>query len=844
MERLNCSMCGELVAGGLDGLLRHFTENHGLTINRGMENTGFECGQNGCRRTFVNFYSLRRHIRKRHLAEEDNGFDGIPERVFYLPQDELDDDDVEMFVNDVENVNENPVVVDNDVDFDFRKFIIGMIARFQCKGSMTGRTLTQVLDECEELLLQTRDFLKAKVKKVLQEKNVLDELGLQDVLQIFQFDSPFRGLRTLDQQIEALKNNCGYIEPIEMPLGYRVDDALDHETGMYIPKITMETCQYIPIINTLKLVLSSKDVREVITSEEKSADGVLASFLDGEHAKIHPFFLQHKHALRIQLYYDELEIVNPLGSKTGVHKLGAFYYTIQNLPSHMNSELSSIHVLLLCCDADVKKYGFKKILGPFLHDLARLESDEGVLVQGQDYEFVLRASIAAFCGDGLSVHDVFNLLGPSANKFCRLCLYTRNDLHAGSLEVAQPRTEDVFDNHLALLEATDFSAESKSATGVRGHCCLHSSRYFHIARNKIFDPMHDFLCGLCHMILKLVLREYILVQRKFTTKYFNGKILSFQYGFVEKVNKPSANLTEAMLRKKEHSLSQKAMQMWCLVRVFPFLLSEKVQNGDDHMRLVLDLLRIMELVFAPKITKSLLPYLTALIETLISNFITLFPDVHLINKFHHLTHYPECISWAGPLVHYYCMRYEAKHGDLKQRAQNVRNFKNPPKTLIRVSQCGQSAKWGSKNVKIFRLQALNGKSTPVEITQSRDGLHHLGYVDTDKVFCSKSVKVNGVEYRPGLFVCLEVAHVRVDNLPLFGRIQEIVVLGDTEVYLKISVCTSIFDTDLNAYRIEFGKPHGSFRFIGTSDLAYFKPFCCWTLSTSDGLYISLRHILM
>lgn len=117
----------------------------------------------------------------------------------------------------------------------------------------------------------------------------------------------------------------------------------------------------------------------------------------------------------------------------------------------MNSELSSIHVLLLCCDADVKKYGFKKILEPFLHDLAQLESDEGILVEGQGYEFVLRASIAAFCGDGLSVHDVFNLLGPSANKFCRLCLYSRNDLHAGSLAAGQPRTEDVFDQHLALL---------------------------------------------------------------------------------------------------------------------------------------------------------------------------------------------------------------------------------------------------------------------------------------------------------------------------------------------------------------------------------------------------------
>lgn len=74
----------------------------------------------------------------------------------------------------------------------------------------------------------------------------------------------------------------------------------------------METCQYVSIIDSLKLVLSNKDVRQAILSERKSNDdNILTSFLDGQHATIHPFLQQHKHALRIQLYYDELEIVNP-----------------------------------------------------------------------------------------------------------------------------------------------------------------------------------------------------------------------------------------------------------------------------------------------------------------------------------------------------------------------------------------------------------------------------------------------------------------------------------------------------------------------------------------------------
>ena len=68
--------------------------------------------------------------------------------------------------------------------------------------------------------------------------------------------------------------------------------------------------------------------------------------------------------------------------------------------------------------------------------MSKLESDEGVTIEIGEEEFVLRASIAAFCGDGLAVHQVFNLLGSSGKKFCKMCMYRREDLHVASTEVA------------------------------------------------------------------------------------------------------------------------------------------------------------------------------------------------------------------------------------------------------------------------------------------------------------------------------------------------------------------------------------------------------------------------
>ena len=358
--------------------------------------------------------------------------------------------------------------------------------------------------------------------------------------------------------------------------------------------------------------------------------------------------------------------------------------------------------------------------------------------------------------------------------------------------------------------------------------------------------MHDFQCGIIPIVLKLVIHHYVYQAHLFNLPYLNSRIASFQYGFTEKKSKPSPNFTDANTWNiNDHSLSQKAMQTWCLVRVFPFLLTEKVPKGNKHMQLILLLLRIMEIVFAPKISRSILPYLRYLINDFFEVFKKLYPDVNFINKFHHLVHYPDCIRWMGPLTLFWCMRFEVKHGQIKERGQVVHNFKNCPKTLLRVCQCTQSAQWGGKDLKIYSVISQGGKTAQVEDTLSRRALLDLGYEDTDFVFRTRSVKVNGSEYRNELLVCLDAKGSEDINLPQFGVIKEILILEQKKVYLQCSLCeTSHFDPDLNAYSIRLGVTNGPTCFILTSNLAYFKSLSIWTVSTSADLFVTLRHIIL
>ena len=51
----------------------------------------------------------------------------------------------------------------------------------------------------------------------------------------------------------------------------------------------------------------------------KHSDGLLADYCNGFE---HQLFGTNPHSLQLNIYYDDVEICNPLGSKSKIHKLG------------------------------------------------------------------------------------------------------------------------------------------------------------------------------------------------------------------------------------------------------------------------------------------------------------------------------------------------------------------------------------------------------------------------------------------------------------------------------------------------------------------------------------------
>jgi len=123
----------------------------------------------------------------------------------------------------------------------------------------------------------------------------------------------------------------------------------------------------------------------------------MEDFCDGKAFADHPLFSLHSNALQVFLYFDELEVVNPLGSKTKLHILGTlkalkiaakkcpthtddalhlhigmFYFTFGNLPPKYRSRLSAVYLVAIVKTTILSMYGMDKVLRPFVDDIKKL----------------------------------------------------------------------------------------------------------------------------------------------------------------------------------------------------------------------------------------------------------------------------------------------------------------------------------------------------------------------------------------------------------------------------------------------------------------------------------------
>lgn len=146
-------------------------------------------------------------------------------------------------------------------------------------------------------------------------------------------------------------------------------------------------------------------------------------------------------------------------------------------------------------------------------------------------------------------------------------------------------------------------------------------------------------------------------EMQFTYTELNRRISQFKYLGNDAHDKP-ANVAHGTGKLSGH-----AVQNWCLLRLLPLLVGEKIANPTENevWQLILQLRQIAELICAPVITVGQIAYLAVLIEEYIETKKMSFPSHPLKLKHHYMSHYPELIERFGPLIRLWTLRFESKH---------------------------------------------------------------------------------------------------------------------------------------------------------------------------------------
>lgn len=197
---------------------------------------------------------------------------------------------------------------------------------------------------------------------------------------------------------------------------------------------------------------------------------------------------------------------------------------------------------------------------------------------------------------------------------------------------------------------------------------------FDITKQLPQDIMHTILEGTLQYEVRLILQHYIS-QRKLKLDELNSSIENHCYGYSETDTKPGPLKDTVFSGKENYKLKYNAAQAKTFLRLIPFFLSNSVDQTDKYYLFLIQLMRIVNLLFAPMIKSKSIELLKFLITDHLHEFTQLFPDVNIIPKQHYMIHLPTMILDLGPLIRSSCFVFESAHNYFKQLATK-QNFKN------------------------------------------------------------------------------------------------------------------------------------------------------------------------
>lgn len=474
------------------------------------------CGHSGCQKRYKRVSSLRIHVFRAHKilrnTEDSENNQEAPGTLTTINHLEETCDSEEPNISFSEKISKFKSLIERH----FALFCLKLQEKHILPKTVRHNITHDVKTLVDLFNKQSRELLQFCFKET--SINIGNHSNLKSLVEDNLLGKCFDVIES-DYQFERYCiKEFGLIEPVEYLLGY-------DSTGR------KETFQYIPILEVLKNILKRDDVLHFVVKDIVFDGETLKDFTDGLIFQQHTFFDCFERQLSLQLYTDEFEILNCLGSKKQIHKISCVYFVLGNIPLKYRSSLQNIHVAVLVRNRFLQKYGYEQILQPLLRDICELQC-HGISLDGECQSCIFKGSVISICADNLSAHSLagFNTCF-SQGRICRFCLCHHSDI--GNITEESECILRTPDTHRRHLQATN----CKSLYGVTGHCPFDNLSHFEVTESFPPDLMHDVLEGVIPRVLKLVLLK-LSCERLVTLEQFNDQLQQFPFGQNDITHRP------------------------------------------------------------------------------------------------------------------------------------------------------------------------------------------------------------------------------------------------------------------------------------------------------------------
>lgn len=358
--------CKRLVPGHVDELKCHFQVVHGLNVNS-SSNVLFKCLE--CNIGYSYFTSLRRHLLAVHkeiqpygqsrMSSEHAGSSTESDQGI-LPEEQEVEDIPAPRAKDVKQ-QRDPINSKNKMLKNARNFITTMRADPSIQEHKIQEVMIAVADIMQLYYQYTTDMFK----EFLDAKEIpeTDECAV-NILNKIAIDQLFEEVHSAEHNLSylALQAKSTVPVPKEIVLGKRnVTKFVDVQPQWgKKPKrirnirIQKDTAHYIPISETLSLIMRSSAAREMIESECKHAS-YWTGFRDGKQFENNEFLRKYPQAVRLTIHLDDVEYANPLGSRRTKQKMTLISFKVENFHPVKNASPSRLYLTLVVRSSDMKR---------------------------------------------------------------------------------------------------------------------------------------------------------------------------------------------------------------------------------------------------------------------------------------------------------------------------------------------------------------------------------------------------------------------------------------------------------------------------------------------------------